>query len=175
MVYQYDDINPNDYILSKSQVKRDMIALQNLGEKLVGMSDRQLAKIPLEENLLNAIHEARKMPQREARRRQLQYIGKLMRTADHEAIQAAVDRLQDISDQHIHRQHMIERYRDQLIAGDKQALQLLIGQYPAIDVQHLRHLIRAAQQELENDQPAAGARKLFRYIREQVALQDGEE
>src|SRR5690606_7153643 len=95
MHYQYDDINPDDYIKSKSQVKREMTALQKLGERLVEMNDKQLATIPLEENLLKAVLEARKMPQREARRRQLQFIGKLMRSADNLAIQEAVDQLQD--------------------------------------------------------------------------------
>lgn len=175
MVYQYDDINPDDYIKSKSQVKREMTALQELGEKLVDMNDKQLASIPLDDNLLGAILETRKMPLREARRRNLQYIGKLMRSADYDAIQVAVNKLQDISDQYVHRQHRIERYRDLLIANDKQAFQNLVTQYPDIDVQHLRHLVRAAQQELENNQPTNSTRKLFRYIREQIALVDGEE
>jgi len=175
MVYQYDDINPDDYIKSKSQQKREMTALQELGEKLVDMNDKQLATIPLTESLLSAIHETRRMPHREARRRHLQYIGKLMRVADHDAIQAAVDKLQERSDQYIHRQHQIERYRDQLIAGDKKAFQNLVTQYSDVDVQHLRNLIRAAQKELEDNQAPNSARKLFRYIREQIALQDGEE
>lgn len=175
MVYKYDDINPDDYIKSKSQVKREMTALQELGEKLVEMNDKQLATVPLDEHLLSSIHEARKMPLREARRRQLQYIGKLMRSADFEEIQAAVDKLQNVSDQYIHRQHQIERYRDLLIDGDKQIFQTLVTRYKDVDVQHLRHLIKAAQQEQENHQAPNNARKLFRYIREQITLQDGEE
>lgn len=172
MVYQYDDINPDDYIKSKSQVKREMTALQKLGEQLVDMNDKQLATIPLDENLLKAIHEARKMPAREARRRHLQFIGKLMRAAEHEAIQEAVDRLQDKSDQYIHLQHKIERYRDLLLEDDKQIFQNLITQCPGIDVQHLRQLVRSAQKEREENKPPASARKLFAYIREQFELQD---
>lgn len=174
MVYQYDDINPDDYIKSKSQVKREMTALQELGEKLVDMNDKQLASIPLDEGLLKAIHEVRKMPPREARRRHLQYIGKLMRNTDYEAIQAAVDKLQDKNDQYIHLQHRIERYRDLLIEGDKTILQSLISQSPGIDVQHLRSLTRAAQQEAEANQPPVSSRKLFRFIREQLTPQDEE-
>lgn len=175
MVYKYDDINPDDYIKSKSQVKREMTALQELGEKLVDMNDKQLATVPLDEHLLDSIYAARKMPLREARRRQLQYIGKLMRSADIDEIQAAVDKLQNVSDQYIHRQHQIERYRDLLIAGDKQVFQTLVTRYNNVDVQHLRHLIKAAQQEQEDHLPPNNARKLFRYIREQIALQDGDE
>jgi ribosome-associated protein len=172
MVYQYDDINPDDYIKSKSQAKREMTALQKLGERLVDMNDKQLATVPLEESLLKAIHEARKMPQREARRRHLQFIGKLMRHTDNEAIQAAVDKLQDKSDQYIHLQHKIERYRDLLIANDKQIFQSLITQCPGIDVQHLRHLIRGAQKEQEENKTPASARKLFAFIRTQFEMQE---
>lgn len=172
MVYQYDDINPDDYIKSKSQVKREMSALQKLGEHLVELNDKQLATVPLEENLLNAILEARKMPQREARRRHLQFIGKLMRSADHAAIQEAVDKLQDKSDQYVHLQHKIERYRDLLLENDQQVFQNLIVQCPGIDVQHLRHLVRSAQKEKEENKAPASARKLFTYIRTQLELQE---
>lgn len=172
MVYQYDDINPDDYIKSKSQVKREMTALQKLGEQLIDMNEKQLATIPLEESLLDAIHEIRKMPHREARRRHLQYIGRLMRETNHEEIQAAVDKLQHRSDQYIHRQHQIERYRDLLIQGDKQIFQTLVTSCPGIDVQHLRQLIRSAQKEAEENKPPASARKLFGFIRDQLALQD---
>lgn len=172
MVYKYDDINPDDYIKSKSQVKREMTALQKLGEQLIDMNDKQLATIPLEEKLLDAIHEARKMPHREARRRHLQFIGRVMRETNHEEIQAAVDKLQARSDQYIHRQHQIERYRDLLIEGDKQIFQTLVTSCPGIDVQRLRQLVRAAQKEREENQAPANARKLFGFIRDQFDAQD---
>ena len=172
MVYKYDDINPDDYIKSKSQVKREMTALQKLGEQLIDMNDKQLATIPTEEKLLDAIFEARKMPHREARRRHLQFIGRVMRETNHEEIQAAVNKLQEHSDQYIHRQHQIERYRDLLIEGDKQIFQTLVTSCPGIDVQHLRQLIRSAQKELEENQPPKSARKLFGYIRDQLTPQD---
>jgi len=172
MVYQYDDINPDDYIKSKSQVKRDMHALQALGESLVDMNEKQLANIPLSEEMLDAIYIARKMPPKEARRRQIQFIGRLMREGNHEEIQAAVDKMQNRSDQHIHRQHQVERYRDLLIEGDKNAFQQLVNGYPKIDVQHLRQLIRSAQKEKEENKTPANARKLFAYIREQMEAQD---
>lgn len=172
MTYNYDDINPDDYILSKSQVKRDMHALQALGESLIHMNEKQLAKIPLSEEMLDAIYIARKMPPKEARRRQIQYIGRLMREGNHEEIKAAVDKLQTHSDQYVHRQHQIERYRDLLIEGDKQIFQTLVSSCPGIDVQHLRQLVRSAQKEREENKPAASARKLFGYIRDQLELQD---
>jgi ribosome-associated protein len=172
MVYQYDDINPDDYIKSKSQVKREMHALQALGERIVDMNEKQLASIPLSEEMLDAIHIARKMPPKEARRRQIQYIGRLMREGNHEEIQAAVDKMQNRSDQYIHRQHQVERYRDLLIEGDKNTFQQLVTNCPEIDVQHLRQLVRAAQKEREENKPPVSARKLFTFIREQMEAQD---
>lgn len=172
MVYKYDDINPDDYIKSKSQVKRDMHALQALGERIVDMNEKQLAKIPLSEEMLDAIYIARKMPPKEARRRQIQYIGRLMREGNHEEIQAAVDKMQNHSDQYIHRQHQIERYRDLLIEGDKNAFQQLVSNCPGIDVQQLRQLVRSAQKEKEDNKPGTNARKLFAFIRESMDAQD---
>jgi len=172
MAYQYDDINPGDYVKSKSQVKRDMHALQDLGERLVDMNEKQLASIPLSDAMLDAIQIARKLPPKEARRRQIQFIGRLMREGDHEAIQAAVDKMQNRSDQHVHRQHQIERYRDLLIENDKSAFQQLVTNHPSIDVQRLRQLIRSAQKEQEENKPPASARKLFAYIREQMEALD---
>jgi ribosome-associated protein len=175
MVYKYDDINPDDYIKSKSQVKREMTALQKLGEQLIDMNEKQLATIPLDESILDAIHEARKMPHREARRRHLQFIGRLMRETNHEAVQAAVDKLQNRSDQYIHRQHQIERYRDLLIEDNKQVFQTMVTSCPGIDVQHLRQLIRSAQKERDENQAPTSSRKLFSYIRDQLSAQDSSE
>ncbi|MFO1388570.1 ribosome biogenesis factor YjgA [Cellvibrio sp.] len=172
MVYKYDDINPNDYIKSKSQVKREMTALQKLGEQLIELNDKQLATVPVEEKLLDAILEARKMPHREARRRHLQFIGRLMRETNHDEIQAAVDKLQARSDQYVHRQHQIERFRDLLMEGDKQIFQTLVTNCPGIDVQHLKQLVRSAQKERDENLPPKSARKLFSFIREQLELQD---
>ncbi len=172
MVYKYDDINPNDYIKSKSQVKREMTALQKLGEQLIELNDKQLASVPVEEKLLDAILEARKMPHREARRRHLQFIGRLMRETNHEEIQAAVDKLQARSDQYVHRQHQIERFRDLLIEGDKQIFQTLVTNCPGIDVQHLKQLVRSAQKERDENSAPKSARKLFAFIREQLELQE---
>jgi ribosome-associated protein len=172
MVYNYDDINPDDYIRSKSQVKREMHALQALGESFITMNDKQLAQLPLSEEMLEAINIARKLPLKDARRRQIQFIGRLMREGNHEEIQAAVDKMQNRNDQHIHRQHQIERYRDLLIEGDKQIFQTFVTSCPGIDVQHLKQLIRSAQKEREENKPAASARKLFGFIREEMEKRD---
>ena len=170
--YSDQDIDPSDYILSKSQVKRDMHKLQAPGESFITMNEKQLTSLPLSEELLDAIYIARKMPPKEARRRQIQYIGRLMREGNHEEIQAAYDKLQSRNDQYIHRQHQIERYRDLLIENDKSVFQSLVSTCPNIDIQRLRQLIRNAQKEREDNLPAVNARKLFGFIRDELAKQD---
>ncbi|MGN0920802.1 MAG: ribosome biogenesis factor YjgA [Cellvibrio sp.] len=174
MAHDYSDqeIDPSDYILSKSQVKRDMHKLQELGESFITMNEKQLKSLPLSEELLDAIYIARKMPPKEARRRQIQYIGRLMREGNHEEIQAAVEKLQTRNDQYVHRQHQIERYRDLLIENDKSVFQSLVSDCPNIDIQRLRQLVRNAQKEREENKPPVNARKLFGFIRDELAKQD---
>ncbi len=151
---------------SKSQVKREMHALQELGRQLVELNERQTEQVPLTPQLEKAIIEARRLPHREARRRQLQYIGKLMREADHQAIADALERLRSVNDRHIHLQHLAEQWRDRLMSGDSHALETFIDEYPQADIQHLRQILRLALKEKAQDKPPAQARKLFRYIRD---------
>jgi ribosome-associated protein len=83
-----------------------------------------------------------------------------------------VDKVQARSDQYVHRQHQIERFRDLLIEGDKQIFQTLLSNCPGLEVQHLKQLVRSAQKEREENLPPKNSRKLFAFIREQLALQD---
>ncbi len=153
--------------ISKSQLKREMTALQELGAKIVDLSSEKLvAQLPLEGQLQTAILECRNMKHREGRRRQLQFIGKLMRSADHEAIKAAYEQIEAGGRENIQLQHQAERLRDNLIAEHNDALAVFLEMCPDADRQHLRQLIRAAQKELKESKPPASARKLFRYIRE---------
>ncbi|WP_207061322.1 ribosome biogenesis factor YjgA [Motiliproteus sp. SC1-56] len=150
---------------SKTQLKREMEALQDLGAKLLDMNDQQLAKLPLSPALERAIDESKRIRQREARRRHLQYIGKLMREVDVAAIQEAVDRQEAGTRAYIQHFHQLEQWRDQLLAEDDQLAEFLSA-YPGADRQHLRQLVRNARKEAERGKPPASARKLFKYIRE---------
>ena len=153
---------------SKSQRKRDMIALQKLGQTLTELKPAQLAKIPLEDDLLHSIKELQRIHQREGRRRQLQYIGKLMRSADHEAIEQALDALNKEGLQQIQQQHLVEQWRDRLLSDDKNALAEFVDAYEPDDVQPLAQLIRQARREQDQNKPPAAARKLFRLVRDTV-------
>lgn len=151
--------------VSKSEIKRDAEALKKLGEKLVELTPAKLGKIPLDDNLQEAVFLAQRL-QKEARRRQLQYIGKLLRNTDVEPIQEALDKIEN---KHLQQQvvlHKLELLRDELIEQGDTALTRLLNDYPQADRQQLRNLIRSAQKEREQNKPAKAYRELFQCLKE---------
>ncbi|MGI9284809.1 MAG: ribosome biogenesis factor YjgA [Pseudomonadales bacterium] len=166
-----EEYSEDDGKKSKSQLKREMTALQDLGETLVKLSDRDLERVPVDENLKTEILKARSIRQREGRRRQLQYIGKLMRSIDCTPIEAALQQMAAGNRAEARQFHALEDLRDQLIANTDGALENTLQTYPNADRQHLRQLIRNAGYEQTSGKPPASARKLFRYLRE-LALGD---
>lgn len=152
--------------LSKSQRKRDMLALQELGKRLIELSETQLAKIPMPDDLLDAIKFARTLKTHESIRRQLQYIGKKMRHVDAEPILEALKKLQMNSDQNTAEFHLTEKWRTKLIASGDDALQELLDAHPDVDRQYIRQLIRKAQQDQKLGKNSGAATELFRYLRE---------
>jgi ribosome-associated protein len=156
----------DEELISKSQLKRDSQALQDMGSQLVEMPEGQLSKFNLPENLKAAIYEARRLKNREGKRRQLQYIGKLMRTADISFIQETLDMMDHQSQ--TYRQHFqqLENWRDRIISEGATAIEALIEKYPQGDRQQLRNLQRQASRELAQKKSPAAARKIFAYLRE---------
>lgn len=150
---------------SKSQKKREMTALQDLGEALVGLSSDQLKRIGLDEGLLIAVKDAQRFTKHEARRRQMQYIGKLMRDIDPAPIQAALDEINGVSAAATARQHRLERLRERLLEDDGVAGEIA-REHPGVDVQHLRQLRRNALRERAEAKPPRAYRELFRLLRE---------
>ena len=153
---------------SKSQVKREMLAVQKLGEELVGLSSSELARIALPDDLREAIDLARRLPQRGAHKRQLQYIGRLMRGVDCEPIQQDLDRLRNRDAAQTAQLHRIERWRDRLLDEGDSALEALFAQHPLLDRQHLRQLLRNAQKEQAAEKAPRAAREIFRYLRDHL-------
>jgi len=155
--------------VSKTQVKREMEVLQALGAKLPTLNAEQLKKVPLSPELMSAVKEAQRLQQRsEATRRQLQYIGRLMRNEDAEAIQTAIERFEAGKQAHAQIFHKLERWRDRLILGDNSDLQAYLEQDADADIQHLRQLLRNAQKEAKLGKPPVASRKLFKYLRERA-------
>lgn len=165
------DIEHDDesHYVSKSQLKRESHALQELGEELVELPAAKLAKIPLPEELAEAVALARRIKARGGRKRQLQYIGKVMRKIDAEPIQQALSALKTDAIRETARLHRLEQWRDRLLEEGDTALAELLDEYPAADRQHLRQLMRNAQREKKQNKPPKSARELFRYLRELVS------
>ncbi|HBT32323.1 MAG TPA: ribosome-associated protein [Pusillimonas sp.] len=152
---------------SKSQVKREMHALLDLGKELVDLSPERLKQLPLSEKLLESIRLAQRINSREGRRRQIHYVGKLMRDADADAIRHQLDVWENGSREEAAAMHQLEAQRD-LLLKDDQALTELLTEFEQADVQHLRSLIRAGRKEQEanqNLQPGqAPKRKHYRAL-----------
>lgn len=156
---------------SKSQVKREMHALLDLGKQLVDLSPDRLKQLPLSEKLLESIRLAQRINSREGRRRQVHYVGKLMRDADADAIRHQLDVWENGSREEAAAMHQLEAQRD-LLLQDDQALTELLAEHPQADVQHLRALIRAGRKEQEankNLQPGqAPKRKHYRALYQEL-------
>lgn len=155
-----------DIPLSRSAIKREMTALQKLGEELVDLPAAKLAKISMPENLEEAVMLARRLKNREGKRRQLQYIGKIMRNIDSDAIRESLQSFHMESQTFRKSFHLLETLRDQLISEGDSALASLLTGHPSLDRQHLRQLIRQAQKEASQNKPPAASRKLFKYLRD---------
>ncbi|WP_081948846.1 ribosome biogenesis factor YjgA [Litchfieldella xinjiangensis] len=155
---------------SKSQRKREMLNLQALGEKIIALSDADRARLPLSDDMLFAVEETGRIRSHEGRRRHMQYVGKVMRGEDLEAIQATFD---EIEQEKINRDqafHRLEAWRDRLLEEGDDAVEAFIRDYPDVDRQALRQLIRNAKSERERGKPPTSARKLFRLIRDTAGL-----
>ena len=150
---------------SKSRRKADAHALQALGADLVALNKQQLAQIDLPEALRDALEDAQRITAHGGRRRQLQYIGKLMRNVDAAPIQAKLDAWRSVSVEATAQLHLIERWRDRLL-DDPTALEALAQEFPQTDLQPLRTLIRNVRREREHNQPPKSYRALFQRLRD---------
>jgi ribosome-associated protein len=155
----------NQAEISKSQRKRDMDELKKLGMELLEFSDDALRQL-LPEALLEAMRTAKRITSNNARKRQLQYIGKLLKDIDPAPLREAVDARNHQHATHTRGFHQMEVLRDKLIMEGDSALPGVLALFPRTDRQHLRKLIRQARKEQETGQPPRASRLLFRYLRE---------
>lgn len=165
--HEQDDWDDDDFV-SKSARKREAHAAQEMGERLVELDDAALKRLDLPDNLLIAIRQARTIKARGGRKRQLQYIGKLMRSVDFDAIGKALEELDPASPQAVRLQHECERWRAQLIEEGAPAVTAFVDAYPDVDVQQLRQLLRQVEKERSGDYPPRYQRELFRWLRDQI-------
>lgn len=154
---------------SKSQRKRDSEALQDLGAHLTQATPAVLAKCALPDKLHAAIVEYQALPNKHgAQRRQLQFIGKLMRLLDEETLQRIHAQLNRNVEMEKRRFHRVEELRDRLITGDNSVLTEVLDGHPQLDAQMVSQLVRQARKEQERHEAPTAARKLFRVLREAI-------
>lgn len=159
----YDD--DEDWV-SKTQRKRECDEMQKLGEALTTLKISELNELNLPDNLRSAIEASHKISQRGALKRHKQFIGKIMRDVDIDDIQKQYENFchkYDTSNAHFKR---LEKWRDRILDEGDKALDELITEFPDIDRQHIRQLIRKAQKEKETNKPPAAFRQIFKYLRD---------
>ncbi|CAB0150551.1 hypothetical protein PSI9734_00990 [Pseudidiomarina piscicola] len=167
MHHSKDHDQDDENLVSKSQLKREAEAQQELGRTLVDLSVGKLEKMPIDDELLDAIQLAQRIRnKREGFRRQLQHIGKMMRHRDTAPIAQALSELENTHDEQNALFHQLEKYRDTILAEGDGAIQEFLHDYPQADRQKLRQLYRQAQKQQQQGKPPAAARELFKYLRE---------
>jgi ribosome-associated protein len=180
--FRSDEFEPEYDRPSKSELKRQSNELQKLGEQLIDAPRDRVKRVPMPENVRDAILVCQTITNHEGRRRQLQYVGKMMRTLDEEevaVIQRTIESWKGASKAETASLHALERRRDKLLADDK-ALTQLLEEHPQLDVQHLRTLIRNARKEQAESKPPKAYREIFQILKDlakpakAAAPEDGE-
>ena len=151
--------------VSKTRRKRQVEDLQELGEALVKLPQSQFEQLVLPEDLRAAVADCRRFTKHEARRRQMQFIGRLMRGLDAAPIRVQIEALRGRNAQATARLHRAERWRERLLTDDAAALTELLRELPGLDSTRLRQLTRSARREAALGKPPRAARELFRVLR----------
>ena len=154
----------SDELVSKTRRKREMTELQALGAALVALPESQIKEMRLQNALLEALLDAKRIRSHEAKRRQLQYIGRLMREVDAEPIRARLAALEGTSAQAAAAHRRLEAWRERLLSDDA-ALTSFASEHPGADLQEIRALIRNARKEQKEGKPPRAYRELFRVLK----------
>jgi ribosome-associated protein len=166
--FRSDEFEPEYDRPSKSELKRQMNELQKLGEQLVAEPRDRVKRTPMPEEVRDAILMCQTITNHEGKRRQMQYVGKMMRTLNEEEvaiIQRTIESWKGMSKAETAALHALERRRDKLLADDK-ALTQLLEEHPQLDVQQLRTLIRNARKEQAENKPPKAYREIFQILKD---------
>ena len=162
-----EQINDNGVeSVSKTRKKQEMKVLQKIGERLVGFSDKQLKGLRLPSRLLDAVHDAKGMRSHGARRRQIKYIGSVIRDVDPEPIKSALAQIDRNKTEMDAAFHYLENLRNALMGGDSRKFTEIVNQYPHTDRQQLRQIVRNAIKEKDAGKGTKHYRALFKYLKE---------
>lgn len=157
-----------DDFISRTQKKTEAEAAQRLGERLLDISDKQLKSLKLEERLFDAVQTAKDIKAYGGRKRQLQYIGKLMRNVDITAIVDFFDQLDNNNIQLNAKFRNMENWRDRLVADGNDAIQAFLGEYPSGDAQQLRQLVRNANNKKNEKLALKSKRAIFQFVKDVI-------
>jgi ribosome-associated protein len=172
--YEYDDKGEIVYYAvrpNKTQIKKDMAVLFALSEEMSELSSSQLKTLELPENIHKAVAEVSGMPHKSARKRLLKFITGQLHKIEVEPILEKLARMKNKSAHAVREHHIIERWRDKLIAGGNDALTELLKEQPQADRQQLRQLLRNAQKEAEAAKPPKSSRLLYRYLKNLLKIE----
>jgi ribosome-associated protein len=150
---------------SKTQKKKEALSLQKLGERLVNLSNDLIDDMELPAEIHDAVMFAKTLKKHGARRRQMQYIGTLMRKYDPSAIQEALHNLDEGNERKATAFQEVERWRDELRAGNEALMEEIVRSCPDADRQQLSQLARQARKEMKSGKPPKASRALFRYLK----------
>jgi len=150
---------------SKSQVKRELSAVRDMGKQLVELPIKELAKLTLPDNIYDVVIRTRDLSHG-ALKRELGYLGKILMEEDHEAIKLGLVKLKQVHQGEVQQFHQLEQWRDGLIAGEAGLLNSLYGEFPDFDGQYVRQLVRNAKKEASQSKPPKSSRLLFQYLQE---------
>ncbi|MFZ4503541.1 MAG: ribosome biogenesis factor YjgA [Methylovulum sp.] len=165
--YEESEDDAEQYAIrpNKTQLKKDIAELFVLGEKLSRISATQLATLTIPDAIQQAIREVSGMPLNSARKRLLKYIAGQLHKIDCDPIKESLAKLENKSVHAAREHHQVERWRDRLLAEGDKALTELLDEYPDVDRQYLRQLLRTAQKELAASAPPRASRLLYRYLK----------
>jgi len=150
---------------SKSEVKRELLALKELGKELLKLPVKDLGKLNLSERLYEALLKAQDM-KKGALKRQTATIGGLIVHEDHDSIKQSIEKIRQEHNGQVKQFHQLEQRRDELLAGDNEVMSILRNQFDSFDMQHVRQLVRNANKEAAAEKPAKSARLLFKYLQQ---------
>ena len=164
--HDMDDLEEEYTGPSKSALKRQMIALQQIGESLTRLTEKQLANVPIDdERLVIAVKETQQIKSNSARKRHMQYIGKLMRDVDVDAIERALRVMYKHKQDRNNDFHELEKLRDNILETGLNGIEQVVVRWPGADRQQLRQIVLQHQRELKANKPPAASRKLFKHLR----------
>jgi ribosome-associated protein len=163
---ELEAVEEGEEYLSRSEKKRRSTAIQKIGEELASFPISAIRSFNLPPELLQEYEELHTITKHEAKRRKMQYIGKVLRDVDIEPIKARIEEVQEGKAAQSADFHHLERLRERLLQGDKEALTFVMETYQHVDIQKLRQLVRNAKKEIEKQKPPKSSKLLFRYLRE---------